>query len=239
MNLTDILRQRAACARQSTQVHCGALGLLTVEALPLRECALLCGGADASRRILYAACRELQRAGEELQREGSVFRPEEITQHISEEEATLAAEAILALSGWQEPVREHRAFSEESESPAASNETSQAEPPAAGEIDAPRRAAQSDVLPALPTAHGSGASLPAFSPGSAPRQPAAAAMDAAANMAARGAADPTEAEFPSFSPAPQEAAPLCPPHAGGGSAALAEEIARQLLLGLRQAARVR
>lgn len=100
MALTDILRQRVQQAQQTLQLDCGELGVLTVEALTLRECALLSAGSEPDRSILYAACRELQRTGETLQQEGRVFRPEDITLHISDEEAALAAQAILALSGW-------------------------------------------------------------------------------------------------------------------------------------------
>lgn len=104
MALTDILRQRVDRARRTAAVDCGSLGLLTVEALPLRECALLSAGPDPDRSLLYAACRELQGSGEILRQEGRVFRPEEILQHISDGEAASAAQAVLELSGWTSPA---------------------------------------------------------------------------------------------------------------------------------------
>lgn len=96
MALTDILRDRAARKGGTAQVDCGELGRLTVEALPPADCARL---ADDSRSLLYAACRELQMAGEALRSEGKIFRPDEITAYVTADEAEAAARTILELSG--------------------------------------------------------------------------------------------------------------------------------------------
>ena len=77
---------------------CGLLGTVTVEALPPRECAAL-GMRDGGRALLYAACRDLQTAGETLRREGRLFTPAEVTAYVSDEEAAAAARTVLALSG--------------------------------------------------------------------------------------------------------------------------------------------
>jgi len=95
MALTDILRQRTARKGGTAQVDCGELGLLTVEALSPADCA----GLSDSRALLYAACRELQRAGETLRSEGSLFRPDEITAYLTDDETDAAARTILELSG--------------------------------------------------------------------------------------------------------------------------------------------
>lgn len=96
--LTDTLRERLSRRGRRAQVDCGALGTVTVEALSPRECAAL-GKRDGGRGLLYAACRELQQAGEALRREGRLFIPEEVTQYVSDEEARQAAQVILELSG--------------------------------------------------------------------------------------------------------------------------------------------
>ena len=98
MALSDTLRERVSRRGRTAQVDCGALGTLTVEALPPRECAAL-GTADGGRAILYAACRELQAAGETLRRERRLYTPDEITQYLSDSEAAAAAQAVLELSG--------------------------------------------------------------------------------------------------------------------------------------------
>ena len=77
---------------------CGLLGTVTVEALPPRECAAL-GMRDGGRALFYAACRDLQTAGETLRREGRLFTPAEVTAYVSDEEAAAAARTVLALSG--------------------------------------------------------------------------------------------------------------------------------------------
>ena len=96
MALTDILRGRAARKGAAAQVDCGELGLLTVEALSPADCIRL---AEDSRALLYAACRELQTAGEELRSEGKIFRPDEILAYVTDEEADAAVQTILALIG--------------------------------------------------------------------------------------------------------------------------------------------
>ena len=101
MALSDTLRERVSRRGRTAQVDCGALGTLTVEALSPRECAAL-GTADGGRAILYAACRELQAAGETLRRERRLYTPDEITQYLSDSEAAAAARVVLELSGVSE-----------------------------------------------------------------------------------------------------------------------------------------
>lgn len=99
MGLAETLGARAARKGRSAPVECGELGVLTVEALPVRELELLLRQADGQRAVFYAACRELQSAGEELRKAGKVFTPDGIMQFVSDSEAAKAAEVILALSG--------------------------------------------------------------------------------------------------------------------------------------------
>ena len=99
MELSERLRLRSQQVKQTAQVDCLGLGALTVQALPIRECQALSRGPDGDRAILYAACRQLQTAGEELRREGKLFRPDEIMQLVSEEEARAGAAAVRQLSG--------------------------------------------------------------------------------------------------------------------------------------------
>lgn len=99
MELVELLRQRSQTLSQSVQVDCGTLGTLTAKALSLRECRALSAGPDGDRAVLYAACRELQSAGEQLRREGRVFRPDEIMQLVTDEEAATGARAVRTLSG--------------------------------------------------------------------------------------------------------------------------------------------
>lgn len=103
MALADVLRERASHRGRTAQADCGELGVLTVEALPLRECAALARGPDGDRAVFYAACRELQTAGEELRRAGQVFTPDGVMQYVSDREAALAARTVLALSGMELP----------------------------------------------------------------------------------------------------------------------------------------
>ena len=98
MALADTLRERVSRRGRTAQVVCGGLGTVTVEALSPRECAAL-GMADHGRALLYAACRELQAAGEVLRREQRLFTPGEVTQYVSDGEALAAARTILELSG--------------------------------------------------------------------------------------------------------------------------------------------
>ena len=98
MALADILRERVSRRGRTAEVACGLLGTVTVEALPPRECAAL-GRRDGGRALFYAACRDLQTAGETLRREGRLFTPAEVTAYVSDEEAAAAARTVLALSG--------------------------------------------------------------------------------------------------------------------------------------------
>ena len=93
MGLADTLRLRAARQGRTAEVLCGALGSVTVEALPPRELELLRRGADSARAIFYAACRELQAAGEALHRTGEIYTPDGILQFVSQKEAEAAARA--------------------------------------------------------------------------------------------------------------------------------------------------
>lgn len=99
MALADILRARAAFQGRSAPVACGALGQVTVEALPVRDLELLLGQSDGARKVFYAACRELQQCGEELRREGRLFTPDQALEFVSDEEAELAARTVMTLSG--------------------------------------------------------------------------------------------------------------------------------------------
>ena len=98
MALVDVLRERVSRRGRTAEVACGLLGTVTVEALPPRECAAL-GLRDGGRALFYAACRDLQTAGETLRREGRLFTPAEVTAYVSDEEAAAAARTVLALSG--------------------------------------------------------------------------------------------------------------------------------------------
>ena len=98
MALADVLRVRVSRRGRTAEVACGLLGTVTVEGLPPRECAAL-GMRDGGRALFYAACRDLQTAGETLRREGRLFTPAEVTAYVSDEEAAAAARTVLALSG--------------------------------------------------------------------------------------------------------------------------------------------
>ena len=98
MALADVLRERVSRRGCTAEMACGLLGTVTVEALPPRECAAL-GLRDGGRALFYAACRDLQTAGETLRREGRLFTPAEVTAYVSDEEAAAAARTVLALSG--------------------------------------------------------------------------------------------------------------------------------------------
>ena len=98
MALADVLWERVSRRGRTAEVACGLLGTVTVEALPPRECAAL-GLRDGGRALFYAACRDLQTAGETLRREGRLFTPAEVTAYVSDEEAAAAARTVLALSG--------------------------------------------------------------------------------------------------------------------------------------------
>ena len=98
MALADVLRERVSRRGRTAEVACGLLGTVTVEGLPPRECAAI-GMRDGGRALFYAACRDLQTAGETLRREGRLFTPAEVTAYVSDEEAAAAARTVLALSG--------------------------------------------------------------------------------------------------------------------------------------------
>ena len=100
MTLSDVLSARANAARATASVDCGALGALTLEALPLRELERYGRSADADRAIFYAACRDLQRTGAELLKTGKVYRPDQVTALVSDAEAAKAADAVRRLSGF-------------------------------------------------------------------------------------------------------------------------------------------
>ena len=99
MGLAETLGARAARQGRSAPVACGELGTVTVEALPVRELELLLRGSDGQRAVFYAACRELQSAGEELRKAGKIFTPDGIMQFVSDSEAAAAARTVLELSG--------------------------------------------------------------------------------------------------------------------------------------------
>lgn len=99
MALRDVLQARAANRGRTVEVDCGELGVLTVEALPLQEAEALARGADAPRAVCYAACRELQAAGDAMHRAGQLYTPDGIMRLVSDSEAAAAAQAVLELSG--------------------------------------------------------------------------------------------------------------------------------------------
>lgn len=96
---------RAASARATAAVNCGALGSVTVEALPLRELERFSSGPDGDRGLFYAACRELQHAGNTLFKAGKLVRPDGVTAFLSDSEAKLAADTVRRLSGWTEAAQ--------------------------------------------------------------------------------------------------------------------------------------
>lgn len=120
--LADTLRERASRRGQTAQVDCGALGMLTVEALPAGECSAL-AAERGERGLLYAACRELQEAGEALRREGLVFTPDEIMEYVFDREVKSAAETILHLSGGDAAAEKSEA-EPDSSGPSSSSEYS-------------------------------------------------------------------------------------------------------------------
>ena len=153
MGLTETLTARLQGQGRTARVDCGALGAVTVEALSLRELELLLRGPDGARAVFYAACRELQLAGEELRKAGQLYTPDGILQAVSEQEANSALAEILKLSGWdgeklsevrlppvQENPAEIRLSSEQDTAGALLQptenlpETVQSQPEASGEI---------------------------------------------------------------------------------------------------------
>lgn len=122
--LEKTLRERVSRRGRNAQTDCGALGILTVEALTPRDCAALAG--KDRRALLYAACRELQQAGESLRREGLLYTPEEITQYVTDREAEAAAQMVLELSGLSSSPEESEG-PESPEVPAAPEEPEEPE----------------------------------------------------------------------------------------------------------------
>lgn len=100
MGLAETLAARVQGQGRTAQADCGDLGSVTVESLPLRELESLLRGEDGRRAVFYAACRELQQAGEAMRQAGQIFTPDQIMQFVSDAEADAAAETVLALSGW-------------------------------------------------------------------------------------------------------------------------------------------
>ena len=86
MGLAEKLAARANARGATAQVACGELGTVTVEALPLRALELLSRGPDSARKVFYAACRELQMAGEEMRRVGKLYTPDGILEFVSDSE---------------------------------------------------------------------------------------------------------------------------------------------------------
>ena len=144
MGLSETLGARAARQGRSASVDCGALGTVTVEALPLRELELLLRGADGQRAVFYAACRELQAAGEALRQRGRVFTPDGVLQFVSDGEAKAAAEAVCRLSGAEAAETEGAADA------ASPVETAEKAPAAPAPPDRTETVAEPDRPAALP-----------------------------------------------------------------------------------------
>ncbi|MBE6963494.1 MAG: hypothetical protein E7443_02695 [Ruminococcaceae bacterium] len=183
MALTDILRERLSRKGNRAQVACGALGVLTVEALPPAELTALLRGAGGARAVLYAACRELQAAGEDLRKAGSLFQPDEIMAFLSEDETQSAVRTILELSGMDQSLPERTAQAEEASLPAGADEDA-----AGGDLTVPA------PLPALSRGLLAASEAPAVS-NEAPAAPEAPAVfrEALAVPEASPAVDPTRA----------------------------------------------
>lgn len=242
MALLDTLRGRAARKGGTAQVPCGALGTLTVEALSLAECARLGGNP---RSLFYAACRELQSAGEALRKEGLVFRPDEIMESVTEEEARLAAQAILALSGVSAPAAEEAA----AEAPwEASVPSAEAESGAFRQTEA-RAAEAAANLPssasyAVPEEPAGGA-LPSLS--AAPDSGTGPRLNPSPQVAPEGVRSVLTEAAPVFEAAEEFPAPAAPSHrlpafralSSEERQALAAEAAQILAQELRRAAAVR
>ena len=144
MGLSETLGARAARQGCCASVDCGALGTVTVEALPLRELELLLRGADGQRAVFYAACRELQAAGEALRQRGRVFTPDGVLQFVSDSEAKAAAEAVCRLSGAETAETEGAADA------ASPVETAEEAPAAPAPPARTETASETDRLAALP-----------------------------------------------------------------------------------------
>ena len=201
MTLLEALRQRTLHRGQTAQVPCGALGTVTVEALSPQECAAL-GMADGGRALFYAACRELQLAGETLRREQRLFTPDEITHYLSPGEARTAALAVLALSGVT-PGQEEAAPASSPEAAAIPQGAPAGEDGADADKAAPMTAAPGSA--AKETAQeGAAEELPdTVLPQSGPAAPAARAREEEKGSAAR--TGETADGKPANVPAPEKA----------------------------------
>ena len=102
--LSGVMAARAAAARARRTVETDSLGAVELEALAPRDFSALARRGE--RAVLYAACRALQRAGDELFRAGKVYRPEEVTALLTDEEASLLAREVRMLSGLGQSSRE-------------------------------------------------------------------------------------------------------------------------------------
>ena len=197
MTLLEALRQRTLHRGQTAQVPCGALGTVTVETLSPRECAAL-GMADGGRALFYAACRELQLAGETLRREKRLFTPDEITHYLSPGEARTAALAVLALSGVT-PGQEETEHGSSPEAPEATEQDAPADKDSAPAGEAPPGSAAEGTAQ-----EGAAEELPdTVLPQSGPAAPAARAREEEKGSAAR--AGETADGKPANSPAPEKA----------------------------------
>ncbi|MBE6995158.1 MAG: hypothetical protein E7429_00265 [Ruminococcaceae bacterium] len=288
MALADVLRERISRKGNRAQVVCGELGLLTVEALPPAELTALLRGSGGARAVLYAACRELQEAGEALRKTGEVFQPDEILAFVSEEETQAAVGTILELSGMEQSLPERAAHAEGTPLPAGIADEAEVAPAdpallpgafpdplaataAPGTSPLETTAAETPtrfpgplaVLAAAPAAPGE---LPADPRQAAPekggleaahglRQPAAPAPfgtpqpaafkeapTAPQRSAAAGDRSIRAAESPAAESALEDAVEVrlpLPEQDAVSADALAEQVARRILAGLRNAAAVR
>lgn len=251
MGLAEKLRQRAALQGRTAGVECGELGVLTVEALPLRELELLYRGPDGARAVFYAACRELQAAGEELRRSGQVYAPDGILQFVSQQEAEAAARVVLELSGCVPAAAEPPAAKKEADTETFVPADQAVSIPAA----AAQAAAETEILPAAEKAR-STAAIHEGAPAASPAEAAdAAAIDPGikAPISAPGLLSGRTlpgADMPMNVRSAQEVSagekvlpvrqlPEKTPKSAEGNPPSADMLARQLLEGLRRASWVR
>lgn len=202
MTLLEALRQRTLHRGQTAQVPCGALGTVTVEALSPQECAAL-GMADGGRALFYAACRELQLAGETLRRERRLFTPDEITRYLSPGEARTAAQAVLALSGLTTEQEEENASSPEA--PETAEQSAPAGEDGADADEAPSVSAPPEFAAEVTAQESAAGELPDAAP---PQSDSAALPDRAQEAGPGGEAqtgEPTNGK-PVGIPAPERTA---------------------------------
>ena len=222
-----------------------------MEALSLAECARL--GTDP-RALFYAACRELQAAGETLRKEGLVFRPEEIMESVTGAEARTAAQAVLTLSGISPEAAEDAQLPPETDGSAApAPEGGEASPSAAEAVSpevqeaggAPLSAApsvpQEEALPLTAPSPPQGNSEKAglFSPGAPTRAPSG--LLSGPQTVSRSAPFPVLRAEQAVSPAGERTGPGFAAQRPGEDVwhDLAAEAARILAQELRLAAMVR